>query len=80
MVKPFSPRELVARVQALLRRVLRQAGQAQIQRTAHFSVDLEQRAACRYQDDKNEPLELTTLEFDLLATLISQPGRVWSRT
>ncbi|WP_421657776.1 response regulator [Leptothermofonsia sp. ETS-13] len=81
MVKPFSPKELVARVRALLRRSLRQGGQSQVFRTQHFQIDLDQRLAQRSSDtDQLEPLDLTTLEFDLLATFMSYPGRVWNRT
>ncbi len=81
MVKPFSPKELVARVRALLRRSLRQGGQNQVYRTQHFLVDVDQRIAQRLlENDKTEPLDLTTLEFDLLATFMSYPGRVWNRT
>lgn len=81
MVKPFSPKELVARVRALLRRTLRQGGQTQAFRTQHFLVDVDQRSAQRYSTpDQPEPLDLTTLEFDLLATFMSYPGRVWNRT
>src|SRR5512146_2351092 len=50
MVKPFSPRELVARVRALLRRSLRHGQEpapSQVYRTAHFSLDLDQRTAHR---------------------------------
>ncbi len=80
MVKPFSPKELVARVRALLRRSLRQGGQSQIYRTQHFQVDLDQRSAHRLIENQLEPLDLTTLEFDLLSTFMSYPGRVWNRT
>ncbi|MCL6434763.1 MAG: response regulator transcription factor [Leptolyngbyaceae cyanobacterium HOT.MB2.61] len=81
MVKPFSPKELVARVRALLRRSLRQGGQNQVFRTQHFQIDLDQRLAQRSTNtDQLEPLDLTTLEFDLLATFMSYPGRVWNRT
>lgn len=80
MVKPFSPKELVARVRALLRRTLRQGGQSQVYRTQNFVVDVDQRSAMRVVADKNEPLDLTTLEFDLLSTFMSYPGRVWNRT
>lgn len=85
MVKPFSPRELVARVRALLRRTLRQGGQTQTYRTQHFLIDLEQRTASRFlegvtEGDRAEALDLTTLEFELLATFMSYPGRVWNRT
>lgn len=80
MVKPFSPRELVARVRALLRRSLRQR-EHQVYRTQHFIVDVEQRTISR-QVNSHAPeiLELTTLEFNLLSTLVSNPGRVWNRS
>ncbi len=80
LVKPFSPKELVARVRALLRRTMRQGGQSQIYRTQNFILDLDQRSASRQKNDQTEPLDLTTLEFDLLATFMSYPGRVWNRT
>ena len=82
LVKPFSPRELVARVRALLRRSLRHGGQASsIQRTQHFILDLDQHTASRQiGSEPPEALDLTTLEFNLLATFVSYPGRVWSRT
>ncbi len=81
MVKPFSPRELVARVRALLRRSLRHGTQSQIYRTQHFVVDLDQRSAQRViNTTESENLDLTTLEFNLLSTFVSYPGRVWNRT
>jgi len=81
MVKPFSPRELVARVRALLRRSLRQGGQNQVYRTQHFLVDVDQRSAnIQLNPNQSEILDLTTLEFNLLTTFVSNPGRVWNRT
>ncbi len=80
MVKPFSPKELVARVRALLRRTMRQGGQSQVYRTQNFILDVDQRSASRQKADQTEPLDLTTLEFDLLSTFMSYPGRVWNRT
>ena len=81
LVKPFSPTELVARVRALLRRSLRHGGQELVYRTQYFTVNVDQRTAERHLEQGNsEPLDLTTLEFNLLATFISQPGRVWNRT
>lgn len=83
MVKPFSPMELVARVRALLRRSLRHGSQEKelIHQTAHFTVNVDQRTATRLlESGKSEELDLTTLEFNLLATFASQPNRVWSRT
>lgn len=92
MVKPFSPRELVARVRAVLRRSLREGSQlaTQTYQTAHFTVDVDQRVVSqlRAEGTQNQPklntppktvLELTPLEFDLLATFMSYPGRVWNR-
>ncbi|WP_414582782.1 response regulator [Scytonema sp. PCC 10023] len=80
MVKPFSPRELIARVRALLRRSLRHGGQNQVFRTKHFIVDIEQRTISRQMNfQQPEMLDLTTLEFNLLSTFISNPGRVWNR-
>jgi two-component system, OmpR family, alkaline phosphatase synthesis response regulator PhoP len=85
LVKPFSPRELVARVRALLRRSLRHGQEesaSQIYRTKHFTVNLDSRIATfqESQDYDLKTLDLTTLEFNLLATFISYPSRVWSRT
>lgn len=81
MVKPFSPRELVARVRALLRRTLRQGGQSKVYHTQNFTVDVDQRISQRHLEGGSaEALDLTTLEFDLLATFMSYPGRVWNRS
>jgi two-component system, OmpR family, alkaline phosphatase synthesis response regulator PhoP len=80
LVKPFSPRELVARVRALLRRTLRQGGQSKGYQTPHFSLDIDQRVAHRQMDGATESLDLTTLEFELLSTFLSYPGRVWNRS
>jgi two-component system, OmpR family, alkaline phosphatase synthesis response regulator PhoP len=81
MVKPFSPKELVARVRALLRRSMRQGGQSQVYQTASFTVDVDQRSAQRHlEPNQPQSLDLTTLEFDLLSTFLSYPGRVWNRS
>lgn len=81
LVKPFSPRELVARVRALLRRQLRQAEPTQVYRTQHFTLDLDQRTASHHSNGQAEqPLDLTPIEFNLLSTFMSYPNRVWSRT
>ena len=83
LVKPFSPRELVARVRALLRRSLRLGEEApqSIHKTQHFQLNLSQHIAIRsLEAGSEEILDLTSLEFNLLATLISSPGRVWSRS
>ncbi|MBW4481309.1 MAG: response regulator transcription factor [Tildeniella torsiva UHER 1998/13D] len=80
LVKPFSPMELVARVRALLRRSLRQEDRSQTYRTRHFTIDLDRHIATRQVSGAAQELELTTIEFDLLATFLSHPGRAWSRT
>lgn len=67
--KPFSPREVVARVQAVLRRSL--PGEPAMP----FVVD-EASQRIHYQ---RRPLPLTTTEFRLLAALVKHPGRVYSR-
>ena len=74
ITKPFSPRELVARIRVVLRRVVNspdsdtiRAGNVELDR-AHYEVHL---------PDKTVPL--TSTEFEILATLMSQPGRIFSR-
>jgi OmpR family response regulator RpaB len=76
--KPFEPRELVARVQTILRRqrTARPAVQATQQRVFEgLVIDLDKREVLRH----GERVELTSTEFELLALLADQPGRVWSR-
>jgi two-component system, OmpR family, alkaline phosphatase synthesis response regulator PhoP len=81
LVKPFSPKELVARARALLRRSLRQGGQTNSYQTNSFTLDLDQRSVARHLEaGKPEVLDLTTLEFELLSTFLSYPGRVWNRS
>ncbi len=77
LTKPFSPRELTLRVQAVLRRARGSAGARQVgvQRDGDLTVDLGARQAVR---DGTE-LVLTTREFDLLAFFLSNPGQVFSR-
>jgi DNA-binding response OmpR family regulator len=78
VTKPFSPRELTLRVQAVLRRA-RAAGAAaatpQPVRSGRLEVDV---AARRARSDGRE-LDLTVREFDLLAFLVSHPGRAFTR-
>lgn len=73
LVKPFSPRELVARIKALLRRP-RTTG-ARAATPPGLEID-EGRRTVRVD---GRPVELTTLEFDLLATLARDPGTVIRR-
>src|SRR4051812_17181027 len=77
VTKPFSPRELVARVRAVLRRgaASRSAGAGRRLAAGAVEVDLETRRARA----AGRPVELTTTEFDLLAHLLRRPGRVAPR-
>lgn len=76
LTKPFSPRELVARVKAVLRRGREPRGADQdVFSFEGLTIDLGRREVKR--DD--EAIELTVLEFDLLAALASAPGRVFTR-
>lgn len=74
--KPFSPRELVARVRAVLRRSAPDEDQARaLIVLGPLSIDPVKRDVAM----QGQRLELTTLEFDLLYTLAAQPGRVFTR-
>ncbi len=75
ITKPFSPREVVARVRAVLRRVEDQAAPAPVLRAGDLTIDLERRAVRR----ASAPVELTATEFDLLAVLAREPGRSFTR-
>ena len=88
LTKPFSPRELRARVAAMMRRPRRRntaatapppaasaQDQSEIMRLGELEVDLEGRLAHL----SGSELPLTRIEFDLLATLLSGPRRVWPR-
>ena len=74
VVKPFEPRELVARVGAVLRRLERPVD-GPLLSYFDLAIDATIREACRGTD----LLPLTRTEFDLLVTLLTQPGRVWTR-
>ncbi|MGV2828424.1 response regulator transcription factor [Myxosarcina sp. GI1(2024)] len=79
-VKPFSPRELVARVRALLRRRLREGDRSLLLRTKSFALDIEQHSVSRYLDSETpEQLDLSTSEFKLMTLFVKYPGRVWER-
>jgi DNA-binding response OmpR family regulator len=75
ITKPFSPKELVARVRAVLRRseMARAAGESLS--VGDLAIDLPRRQV-RVND---RPIELTATEFELLATLARSPGRVFTR-
>jgi two-component system alkaline phosphatase synthesis response regulator PhoP len=75
VTKPFSPRELVARVRATLRRAEGQVGPATVIRAGDVELDTAALAATV----GGEPVDLTPTEFHLLAALARQPGRIFSR-
>jgi two-component system, OmpR family, alkaline phosphatase synthesis response regulator PhoP len=76
VTKPFSPRELVARVRAVLRRTAAPAPEGGVVRRGDLSIDLARMKVTR----GDTALDLTSTEFQLLATLARQPGRVFTRT
>jgi two-component system alkaline phosphatase synthesis response regulator PhoP len=71
IVKPFSPRELVARVRAVLRRT----GDGAILRIGDVALDTARLTVARGR----ERIDLTATEFQLLATLAARPGRLFTR-
>lgn len=78
VTKPFSPRELVARVKAALRRIETGAGLGSkrgVLSFKHIHIDIDAR---KVSVDEN-PIELTAVEFDLLKALAENRGRVLSR-
>jgi DNA-binding response OmpR family regulator len=75
ITKPFRPRELVARVRAVLRRTGGPEPVAEVVRALDVMLDRSQRTV----QVANKFIDLTPSEFDLLAALMSSPGRVYSR-
>ena len=75
ITKPFSPREVVARVKAVLRRVSKSKEPAEIIRISDLEIDLEAYSVQR----SSELIELTPTEFEILKTLAEYPGKVYSR-
>jgi DNA-binding response OmpR family regulator len=75
VTKPFRPRELMARVRAVLRRMGNHEPAAQLLHTLDITLDREQRTV----QVADKFVDLTPSEFDLLAALMSAPGRVYSR-
>ncbi|MGI8928953.1 MAG: response regulator transcription factor [Candidatus Limnocylindrales bacterium] len=75
ITKPFSPRELVARVRAVLRRRAG-AGQSDVINVGDLALDIPRMRATR----DGQQIDLTATEFALLETLARQPGRVFTRS
>ena len=75
LTKPFSPRELVARVKAVLRRASPMDGETERIAVGDLLIDSGRREASR----RGLTLKLTTLEFDLLRFLAAHPNRAFTR-
>ncbi|PWH16892.1 MAG: DNA-binding response regulator [Ardenticatenia bacterium] len=75
ITKPFSMRELVARIRAVLRRVEKGASGSEVLRVADITLD----RGARTVTVGGRNVRLTPTEFELLATLMAAPGRVFSR-
>ncbi|GAA4211046.1 response regulator transcription factor [Actinocatenispora rupis] len=75
VTKPFSPRELVARLRAVLRRTAGPQAAHRVYRVGPVTVDTERHRVTAGDAD----VRLTTTEFDLLAHLMARPGRVFTR-
>jgi DNA-binding response OmpR family regulator len=75
ITKPFRPRELLARIRAVLRRIGETEPAAEVLRAADITLDREAHLVTVGDSD----VDLTPSEFDLLAALISAPGRAFSR-
>jgi two-component system, OmpR family, alkaline phosphatase synthesis response regulator PhoP len=75
LTKPFSPRELVARVRAVFRRIDAGPERGDVLRAGGLTLDVPR---MRVTVD-GRPVEVTSTEFTLLATLMRQPGRVFTR-
>ncbi|HEX9895886.1 MAG TPA: response regulator transcription factor [Gemmatimonadales bacterium] len=75
VTKPFRPRELVARIRAVLRRAGQTQPSAQVLRAADITLDRETHTV----EVNGQFVDLTPSEFDLLAALMSVPGRAYTR-
>jgi len=75
IVKPFSPKELVARVRAVLRRWDGARGGMEVVRAGDLTLDVPRMQACI----GDRMLNLTPTEFQLLAVMARQPGRIFTR-
>ncbi len=75
VTKPFSPRELMARVRAVLRRTGQSTPQGELLRVGDVVLDRDLHAV----KVNGRPIDVTPSEFDLLAVLMASPGRAYSR-
>ena len=76
LTKPFSPRELVARVKAVLRRTDRPTDPSDVIRVGELQLDVPRMRT----EVAGRGVDLTPTEFTLLATLARQPGRIFTRS
>ena len=76
LTKPFSPRELVARVKAVLRRTDRPTEPSDVMRVGELQLDVPRMRT----ELAGRSIDLTPTEFTLLATLARQPGRIFTRS
>lgn len=80
VVKPFNPAEVVARVQAVLRRARKSQNSTQeVLRVGQFQIDVDNHEASVICDNQHQKLDLTLTEFKLLACLMRAPKRAFSR-
>ena len=75
VTKPFSPKELVARVRAVLRRTERPRAQTELVRVGEITLDIPRMRTTV----ANRAVDLTPTEFQLVATMAREPGRVFTR-
>ena len=76
VTKPFSPKELVARVRAVLRRTERPRSDAEIVRVGEVTLDIPRMRT----SVADRAVDLTSTEFQLVATMAREPGRVFTRS
>jgi DNA-binding response OmpR family regulator len=75
ITKPFNPREVVARVRAVLRRGSGEVAQSRVLQAGALRLDLDRHVCTR----DGQPIELTPTEFDLLKVLMEYPGHAFTR-
>ena len=75
LTKPFSPKELVARIRAVLRRAEATIGGGEVVKAGDVTIDIPKRRVTVRGDE----VELTATEFDLLLTMARHPGRIYTR-
>jgi DNA-binding response OmpR family regulator len=76
VIKPFSPRELVARVHTVLRRAAQAVRSPASSRFGNLAIDPHRRSI----SISDRPVDLTPTEYDILMALCSTPGAPWSRS